>query len=281
MKTSQEGINLIKQFEGCKLAAYRCPAGVWTIGYGHTDNVKEGMMITQETAESLLRADLTKFELKVSKYEQYKWRQNEFDALVSFAYNLGSIDQLTANGLRSRTVIGEKILLYNKAGGKVLDGLTRRRKAEQQMFLGEKELGKPIQVYSLKKDGEKQLSPNFKVKEFRCKDGADKILVDEAFVKDKLQEIRNHFNAPLTINSAYRTASYNKKIEGAPKSWHLTGQAFDISVKGRTPLEVAQFAQSIEIAGIILYNTFVHVDSRKERYWARDNGKQITIVREF
>ena len=136
MKTGQAGINLIKQFEGCKLKAYRCPAGVPTIGYGHTAGVKMGQTITQAQADEYLRQDLEKYEKNVAKYDlQYKWNQNEYDAMVSFAYNLGSIDQLTASGSRSKAVIAEKILLYDKAGGKVLAGLTRRRKAERDLFL--------------------------------------------------------------------------------------------------------------------------------------------------
>lgn len=136
--------------------------------------------------------------------------------------------------------------------------------------------GVMVKEYSVARDGEMQIAKNFKVKEFRCKDGSDKILVDTNFVANKLQKIRDHFGAPITINSAYRTESYNKKVGGAKSSYHMKGQAFDIVVSGHTPLEVARFAQSIGITGIIQYNTFVHVDSRPTRYWARnDNGKVI------
>lgn len=131
-----------------------------------------------------------------------------------------------------------------------------------------------IVEYSLSADGEKQISENFKVKEFRCKDESDKIMIDEDFVKNKLQAIRDHFGAPVTINSAYRTESYNAQVGGAKSSYHMKGQAFDIVVQGHTPLEVAQYAQALDINGIIQYNGFVHVDSRPSRYWARnDNGK--------
>lgn len=134
--TSQTGIDLIKKFEGCRLTAYKCAAGVWTIGFGHTNGVKAGQTITSAQAELFLKEDLKKFEDKVNKYnKKYGWSQCEFDALVSFAFNLGSIDQLTANGTRSRSVIADKILLYNKAGGRVLSGLTTRRKAERELFL--------------------------------------------------------------------------------------------------------------------------------------------------
>ncbi len=136
LKTGQAGLDLIKQFEGCRLTAYRCPAGVWTIGYGHTAGVAAGQRITQEEADRLLVSDAEKYEKKVNKYhDRYTWRQNEFDALVSFAFNVGSIDQLTANGTRSRAVIAEKIMAYNKAAGKPLAGLTKRRQAEQNLFL--------------------------------------------------------------------------------------------------------------------------------------------------
>lgn len=136
LKTGQAGLNLIKQFEGCRLTAYKCPAGVWTIGYGHTAGVKAGQTITQAQADKMLVEDVERFEKNVNKYyDKYRWNQNEFDALVSFAFNLGSIDQLTAGGTRSREVIAEKMLQYNKAAGKVLAGLTRRRQAEKELFL--------------------------------------------------------------------------------------------------------------------------------------------------
>lgn len=134
--------------------------------------------------------------------------------------------------------------------------------------------GVMVKEYSLSRDGNMQISKNFKVKEFLCKDGSDKILIDTDFVVNKLQKIRECFGTPVTINSAYRTESYNKKVGGAKSSYHMKGQAFDIVVKGKTPLEVARFAQTLGITGIIQYNTFVHVDSRQTKYWARnDNGK--------
>lgn len=136
LKTGQAGLNLIKHFEGCRLTAYKCPAGVLTIGYGHTAGVKAGQTITQAQADKMLVEDVERFERNVNKYyDKYRWNQNEFDALVSFAFNLGSIDQLTAGGTRSREVIAEKMLQYNKAAGKVLAGLTRRRQAEKELFL--------------------------------------------------------------------------------------------------------------------------------------------------
>ena len=135
MIISNKGLDLIKQFEGCRLKAYKDPAGVWTIGWGHTKGVKAGDEITQEQADKLLRDDLAVYETKVDKYDdKYHWNQNQFDALVSFAYNIGSIDQLTSNGRRSIKTISDKILEYNKAGGKKLEGLVRRREAEKALF---------------------------------------------------------------------------------------------------------------------------------------------------
>lgn len=286
MKISQNGIDLIKKFEGCRLDAYKCPAGVWTIGYGHTAGVTSGQKISPAQAEAYLRADIEKYEKKVEKYEsRYHWTQTEFDAMVSFAYNLGSIDKLTANGTRTKTVIAEKILLYNKAGGKVLAGLTKRRQAERDLFVAGKSspaaeaAGNTVKEYSLAADGNKAVSKNFKVKEFRSKDGSDKILIDVDFAKDKLQKIRDHFGVPVTINSAYRTPAYNAKVKGAKASYHLQGRAFDIVVKGHTPQEVAGYAQTLGILGIIQYNGFVHVDSRSTRYWARDNNGNVTVMK--
>lgn len=147
--------------------------------------------------------------------------------------------------------------------------------------LNDKPIANPIMTYSLKKDGNTRISANFSVKEFACKDGSDNILINTEFVKDKLQKIRDHFKSAVTINSAYRTDSYNKKVGGAANSYHLKGQAFDIAVKGVTPQEVAKYAYSIGATGIIQYNTFVHVDSRPTPYYAiNDNGK-VTKVNKF
>lgn len=136
MKISDNGLNIIKKFEGCRLTAYQDTVGVWTIGYGTTNADKaitgtticQGLRISQETADEWLRQSVDKkYGPKVDKYSAYNWNQNEFDALVSFAYNIGSIDGLTASGSRSKEEIADKIQAYNKAGGKVLSGLIRRR----------------------------------------------------------------------------------------------------------------------------------------------------------
>ena len=123
-----------------------------------------------------------------------------------------------------------------------------------------------IKTYSLKKDGSKKLSANFAVREFACKDGSDKVLVDTALV-EVLQKIRNHFGKPITINSAYRNAAYNAKIGGVSNSQHVKGTAADIVVQGVTPLEVSQYAEYImpKKGGIGQYSSFTHIDTRANR----------------
>lgn len=126
-----------------------------------------------------------------------------------------------------------------------------------------------VKEYSLAKDGEKYLSKNFQVKEFKCKDGSDKILIDSRLV-ELLQKIRDHFGKPVNINSAYRTPTYNAKIGGAKDSQHMYGIAADIWLEGVTPKQVYDYADSIGVGGCGLYNTFTHVDVRSGR--ARWNG---------
>ena len=139
-KTTKNGLTLIKSFEGCRLKAYRCPAGVLTIGYGHTGNdVKENTIWTQTQAEEALLTDLTKYEKYVNDMEtefDYCFNQNEFDALVSFTYNCGkgNLYKLTQNGTRNVEQIAKAMPLYNKANGNVLQGLVNRRKAEVELF---------------------------------------------------------------------------------------------------------------------------------------------------
>lgn len=136
MRISQKGIDLIKKYEGCRLTAYKCPAGIWTIGYGHTLNVHLGDVITQEDAENYLRDDLIKYEMMVNAYNyKYAWNQNQFDALVSFAYNIGNINGVTAAGTRTKTQIANAMLLYVHAAGKILNGLVRRRREEYELFV--------------------------------------------------------------------------------------------------------------------------------------------------
>lgn len=137
-RIGQAGLALIKQYEGCRLAAYRCAAGVWTIGYGHTAGVHSGMTITQAQADAYLRQDIAKFEGYVNNPAYVpiteQLNQNQFDALVSFAFNLGAGNLRKLCKGRTAAQIAQAMTQYCKANGKVLAGLRRRRAAEQALF---------------------------------------------------------------------------------------------------------------------------------------------------
>ena len=141
MKTSQDGIVLIKHFEGCELKAYQCAAGVWTIGYGHTKGVQPGDQWSESHANHMLEVELEEYENYVSTAVTVPLSQNQFDALVSWVYNLGN-GNLTSSTMLKVLNSGDyagvpaQIKRWNKAGGKVLEGLTRRRQAEADMFEG-------------------------------------------------------------------------------------------------------------------------------------------------
>jgi lysozyme len=143
MKTSNEGLQLIRKYEGCKLKPYLCPAKFWTVGYGHVigngKEVPEKQLYTRGEIDELLRTDLARFEQGVRRYCPVPLTQFEFDSLVSFSFNLG-LGVLQRSTLRrkllrqDRQAAAKEILKYNKAGGQVLKGLTRRREAEYRMF---------------------------------------------------------------------------------------------------------------------------------------------------
>lgn len=139
MKISEKGLNLIISFEGfCPNAAKAVKTErYYTIGYGHYGkDVEENQTITKKEALLLLKNDVKRFESKVMKYNDcYNFTQNEFDSLVSFAYNVGNIDQLTAKGTRTKKEIADAMLLYIKSGGNVLEGLRKRRIRERELFL--------------------------------------------------------------------------------------------------------------------------------------------------
>ena len=120
-----------------------------------------------------------------------------------------------------------------------------------------------INAYSYAKDGTKFLSKNFRVREFRCQDDTDPIFVDSDLV-DILQNVRDHFGKAVTITSAFRTASHNKKVGGATYSQHLYGKAADIKVSGVSPSRVAAYVETLmpNTGGIGRYSTFTHVEVR-------------------
>jgi lysozyme len=147
MKLSVEGLNLIKRFEGVRNRPYRCSAGLWTVGVGHL--IGDGKLLpeswnrtfTEEEINALLVRDLSRFERGVGMYIKVPLRQHEYDALCSFAFNLG-LGTLQRSTLRQKINRNDKegaakeILKYCRAGGKIIKGLQKRREAEYQMFLG-------------------------------------------------------------------------------------------------------------------------------------------------
>lgn len=140
-QVSEKGVALVAKFEGCQLQAYRCPAGVWTIGYGHTEGVQSGQRLSSiEEAKRLLKSDLQKYADYVNEYAQngtiqFALNQNQFDALTSFCYNCGKGNLKALVSGRDATTVADKMLLYNKGGGMTLAGLTRRRAEERKLFL--------------------------------------------------------------------------------------------------------------------------------------------------
>ena len=139
MKTSPKGIALIKEFEGLRLKAYKCPGGVWTIGYGHTTGVKPGMVISEAQAEEDLKADLIAFERYLNVLG-LALNQNQFDALVSFIYNVGTGNFSSSTLLRKVRAnpqdnsIMDEFLRWVYSKGRVLPGLQRRRLAEMKLY---------------------------------------------------------------------------------------------------------------------------------------------------
>lgn len=153
MKTSQRGVDLIREFEGCELDAYKDVAGVWTIGVGHTAAAGEprpvsGMRITHEEAEAILRRDLVQYERAVATATVVPLTQNQFDAMVSLCFNIGpaafrrsSVCRFVNEGQVQRAA--DAFLMWDRAGGQVLRGLTRRREAERALFKAGADEDKP------------------------------------------------------------------------------------------------------------------------------------------
>ena len=139
-KYSAAGLELTKQFEGLELKAYQDSVGVWTIGYGHTGpDVKEGLTITEEQAGVLLAADVAWAVTCVNKSVKAKINQNQFDAMVDFVFNLGCASLVQSTLLKMVNAgdfegAAKQFLRWNKAGGKVVRGLTKRRQAEAELF---------------------------------------------------------------------------------------------------------------------------------------------------
>lgn len=142
MKLSENGTKLIKKYEGCRLKAYKCPRGVWTIGYGHTNNVRPNDVITQDEAEELFKQDVKVFENAINRLIKVKLNQNQFDALVSFTFNLGYGDRGLGGSTLLRLLNNSDYIGASKqfsrwvySGDRVLEGLIKRRNEEKELFL--------------------------------------------------------------------------------------------------------------------------------------------------
>ena len=141
MQISEEGLALIKKFEGCELKAYRCPANVLTIGYGHIKDVKEGDQITKEEANYMLQEEMIEYEGYVNDMVDVELNQSQYDSLCAWVYNLGPTNFQSSTLLKvlnegKYNEIPQQIKRWNKAGGEVLNGLIRRRLAEALLFEG-------------------------------------------------------------------------------------------------------------------------------------------------
>ncbi len=193
--------------------------------------------------------------------------QNDLKAL---GYSLGSSDGVygtnTKNAVR-RFQSANSLSADGIAGQKTLQKISSLKSGNTQVSNYSSTPSKVV-TYSLRADGSKNITRNFKIKEFKCNDGSDIVKIDLKLAA-LLQDIRDYFNKPVTISSAYRTSSYNKKVGGSSQSLHLYGQAADISISGVSPREIARYAESLGVKGIGLYSSFVHVDTRTTKYyWA-------------
>ena len=231
----QPAIDLIKQWEGCRLQAYLCPAGVWTIGYGHTgSSVTEGLKITQADADALLLSDVERFARAVDNQIRIKLSNNQRCALISFVFNVG-VGALHESTLRRRLnngedpvkVVVEELPRWNKGDGKILEGLVRRRKAEVDLFChGVKPLTDDVKL-TPDKPFAFNVTPNIKYGELALNEEARRFnkqyQCDTAILLcNFLEKVRIAFGGrPIVITSGYRPAKINAAVGGASKSEHL------------------------------------------------------------
>jgi GH24 family phage-related lysozyme (muramidase) len=231
----QPAVELIKKFEGCRLEAYLCPAGVWTIGYGHTGpNVKAGLKITQLDAESLLLSDIERFARAVDTWIKVDLTNNQRCALISFTFNVG-IGALQESTLRKRLNNGEdpvKVAMeelprWNKGDGKILEGLVRRRRAEVELFChGVKQVTNDVKL-TPDKPFDFRVTPNIKYGELALNQEARRFdkqhQCDTAIVLcNFLEKARAAFGGkPIIITSGYRNPQINASVGGSTRSEHL------------------------------------------------------------
>ena len=186
-------------------------------------------------------------------------------------------DDLAAAGWESAVMLDGGGSSQCDLDGAIISGA---RRVQNLLLIDlDREVPMGVQTYSLKADGGKQVSADFKVREFRCRDGSDEILISDRLV-ELLQKLRSHFGKPVILNSAYRTQTHNTSVGGSPKSQHLLGNAADIVIEGVSPLETAQYVEFLQPSsgGIGVYQTFTHVDVRTGRSrWDNRSGQEVTV----
>lgn len=255
---------IIRQFEGCRLTAYVCPAGAWTIGWGTTRlidrPVQQGDQITQQMADELLQNDveLRGRQLLALLPMAQQWPANRQASLVSWAYNVG-ISAVEDSTLRARllnredpaAVIREELPRWNKANGKPLDGLTRRRAAEARLFLGQAAVEARQQPAQMRPDSpfSARITPNITLGEFALNQEPRRFhhqhQVDTAAeLAAFLERCRRQFgNRPVIITSGYRPPAVNRSVGGASGSEHLYDApgvgAVDFYIQG-APIQAVQ-----------------------------------------
>jgi len=258
----QPALDLIKKWEGLRLEGYICPAGVPTVGYGHTGpTVKEGMKITEADAEALLLSDVERFASAVDSQIRVPLTDNQRCALISFTFNVGTgalmdstLRKRLNNGENAQKVAMEELPRWNKGGGKVLEGLVRRRRDELDLFLkGTKPLTNDVR-FTPDKPFNFQVTPNIKYGELTLNQEARRFnkqhQCDTALMLCQFAErARTAFgNKPVVITSGYRPAKINAEAGGSARSEHLydapdTG-AIDFYVEGVNTYELQKWADA-------------------------------------
>lgn len=186
--------------------------------------------------------------------------------LNNLGYNAGIADGIYGTATKNAVTSFQSANSLSPDGIAGYRTLQKISSANSKTVSGYSATESKIVTYSLASDGDSKISKHFKIKEFQCNDGTDTIKIDLKLVA-LLEDIREYFGKPVVISSAYRTSSYNKKVDGSTNSLHLYGQAADISISGISPKKIAQYAESLGVKGIGLYSTFVHVDTRSVKYY--------------
>lgn len=242
------------------------------------NSTKNGVTQTKESRSSIVRAFLNRLKeegYEVINYANPDYLKSKFEGLEEYPTWLAWYTDKEEKAKKYSPIMWQ----YSSKGS--VDGI--KGNVDMDIYYGEakENLGendlikenevKPIYCYSKEKNGNKKLSDNFKVKEFACKDGSDVVFVSPELVKI-LQKVRERFEKPVIINSAYRTPTYNKKVDGATYSQHQYGTAADIRIDGVSPTDVAAYVETLmpDSGGIGIYSAFTHIDVRTAK--SRWNG---------